>query len=76
MTKKRASEILPHENRNFFSEKVKSGNFRRSLRNVSEIGGNSETRGKCVIAFRGMDAPAQESIKYEFLMKVCAILHV
>ena len=53
MTKKRSSETFADENRNFFWKRSNMENFRRSLRNFSEIGGNSETRGKCIMASWG-----------------------
>src|SRR6218665_2818490 len=52
LLKRRSTEMLANENRNFFWEKVKLG------KKFSEIGGNLKQRGKCIIALGGMNAPA------------------
>ena len=56
MTKKRSSEILA-ENRKSFGKRSNWGNFPQSPKHFSEIGGKSDTGGKCVIASEGMDSP-------------------
>ena len=43
--------------RKIFREKVRFLQFFRKSENVSEIGGNSETGGKCIMVSEGMDAP-------------------
>src|SRR6218665_953149 len=55
--KKRSSEIFADESQEIFREKVKlSKNFRKS-ENVCEIGGKSETGGKCIMVSEGDGRP-------------------
>src|SRR6218665_2043713 len=74
MTKRRSSEILVDENRNLFSEKVKSGKFSTELEKYFGNRGNSETRGNASLPQRG-GRPCRVShfklkldIKYSLLM--------
>src|SRR6218665_1191565 len=51
--KKRSSEILADESQAIFREKVKLLKFIRKSENLSEIGGKSETGGKCIMILGG-----------------------
>src|SRR6218665_134885 len=56
MTKKkekRSSEILSDESQEIFREKVKLLKFFRKSETFSEIGGKSETGGKCIMVSEG-----------------------
>ena len=48
---------MADENREIIWERVKLKKFPRESENFLEIAGKSETRGKCIIASEGMDAP-------------------
>ena len=57
MTKKKSSEILADENGEFFREKVKFLKFYRKSKNISKIGGKSETGVKMHHGLREIGRP-------------------
>ena len=59
MTKKGSSEILADESQEIFREKLK---FFRKSENFSEIGGKSETEGKCIMVSGRMNAPDDNNL--------------
>ena len=64
--KKKSSEILADENQEICRKKVKLRKFSSESENFSNIGGKSETEGKCIMVSEGMDAPALTDIRYDY----------